>query len=77
MNLAGLITYHNINNRDYRMIRIEEETFNKVMNVLGQLPYAQVAGLLQEVGNNMEQENGVDSLSANDSDVGEDRCSND
>ena len=61
------------------MIRIEEETFNKVMNVLGQLPYAQVAGLLQEVGNNMEQENGVDNLpaydasaSANDSDSGSD-----
>ncbi len=61
------------------MIRIEEETFAKVMNVLGQMPYAQIAGLLQEVAANMEKENGVDNLpavdastSANDSDSGSD-----
>lgn len=56
---------------------IDLETFNKVMNVLGQLPYSQVAGLLQEVGNSAEQVNGINDIpsadvgaSANDSDSG-------
>lgn len=59
-------------------ISIDIETFNKVMNVLGQLPYAQVASLLQEVQNNVEKVNGIDSVpaadvspSANDSDGGD------
>ena len=58
-------------------ILIDLETFNKVMNVIGQLPYAQVASLLQEVGNSVEQVNGTNDVpsadvspSANDSDGG-------
>ena len=61
------------------MIRIPEETFNRVMNVLAQLPYAQVANLLQEVGNNMEQEDGTYDLptaGASDSDNGSDSGDN-
>lgn len=60
-----------------RKILIDVETFNKIMNVLGQLPYAQVAQLLQEVQNNVEQVDGTDDISspdvspsANDSDGG-------
>ena len=60
-----------------RKVQIDIETFNKVMNVLGQLPYAQVAQLLQEVQNNVEQVDGTDDIpssdvspSANDSDGG-------
>ena len=36
-------------------ISIDLETFNKIMNVLGQLPYAQVAELLQEVSSSVEK----------------------
>ncbi len=43
-------------------VSIDLETFNKVMNVLGQLPYSQVAGLLQEVGNSVEQVNGINDI---------------
>ncbi len=50
-------------------VSIDLETFNKVMNVLGQLPYSQVAGLLQEVGNSAEQVNGIDDIPS--SDVGD------
>jgi len=33
---------------------IEKETFDKVVSVLGNMPYVQVAGLLNEIRSNME-----------------------
>lgn len=43
-------------------VLIEQQTFEKMLNVITQLPYAQVAQLLQEVGSNMEEVNGHDDL---------------
>jgi len=31
------------------MVELKDETFNKVMNVLGTLPFNQVAGLIMEI----------------------------
>ena len=47
---------------------LDREVFNQMVSVLAQLPYSQVAGVLQQVGNNLEEvvEDGTDELSTGD-----------
>lgn len=49
---------------DEKNVTISVDVLNKVFNVLGQLPYQQVAGLVQEVHQDVQSKNAQPELKA-------------